>query len=136
MYPLQRLVQRACGQHFAGCILSHKGNFKTKKTIKKQLRHITSEATETLQSSTRAEQAWSFVVLASADFDRARNQAFDQHAKSALWDEERCEPEPNSDAVDDFDPHGDELSDGEEEETVEEQPTVDTDPPQRTHSTA
>ena len=36
-----------------------------------------------------------------------------------MFDDDRCEPEPDGDAVDDFDPLGDELSDGEEDDPPE-----------------
>ena len=49
--------------------------------------------------------------------------------KGTLFDDDRCEPEPDGDAVDEFDPLGDELSDGEDDDTGEDHPPEDTDAP-------
>ena len=67
-------------------------------------------------------------------YERVRDQAFDQHAKGTLFDDDRCEPEPDGDAVDEFDPLGDEVSDGEDDDTGEDHPPEDT-APRRAHST-
>ena len=49
--------------------------------------------------------------------------------KNTLFDDDRCEPEPDGDAVDEFDPLQDELSDGEDDDTREDHQPEDTDPP-------
>ena len=49
--------------------------------------------------------------------------------KGTLFDDDRCEPEPDGDAVDEIDPLGDELSDGEDDDTGEDHPPEDTDAP-------
>ena len=116
-------VQQACKTHFAECLPNHAGNFETleldvtKKTSRKQLHLYTNKAAETVHTVERAEKAWRDIVLGPDDFERARDQAFDQHAKGTLFDDDRCELEPDGDAVDEFDPLGDELSDGEEDDT-------------------
>ena len=110
--------------------LNHTGNFETteldvtkKKNIKKQLLQYTKKASETVQTVERAEKAWRHIVVGPDDCERARDQAFDQHAKGTLFDDDRSEPEPDGDAVDEVDPLGDELSDGEEDDTVEDHPS-------------
>ena len=77
----------------------------------------------------RVEKAWRHIVVGLDDHERVRDQAFDQHAKGTLFYDDRCEPEPDGDAVDEFDPLGDELSDGRDDDTGEGHPPEDTDPP-------
>ena len=68
-----------------------------------------------MQTVERAEKAWRPIVVGLDDYERVRDQAFDQHTKGTLFDDDQCEPEPDGDAVDEFDPLGDELSDGEDD---------------------
>ena len=93
------------------------GTRRDQQKIKKPLLQYTNKAAETGQTVELAEKAWRHIVVGPDDYERARDQAFDQHAKGTLFDDDGCEPEPDGDAVDDFDPLGDELSDGEEDDT-------------------
>ena len=110
-HPFCGVSCKPCGQ------LRDLGTRRDQKTIKKQLHQYTNNAAETVHTVERAEKAWRDIVLGPDDFERARDQAFDQHAKGTLFDDDRCELEPDGDAVDEFDPLGDELSDGEEDDT-------------------
>ena len=93
------------------------GSRRDQKTIKKQFLQCTNKAAETVQTAGRAEKAWRHIVVGPDDHERASDQGFDQHAKGTLFDDDRCEIEPDGDAVDEFDPLEDELSDGEEDDT-------------------
>ena len=111
---LKLCTSRAASQRLqAECFLNHTGNFETleldvtKNNIKKQL------LAETVQTVERAEKAWRRIVVVPDDYERVHDQAFDRK----LFDDDPCELEPDGDAVDEFDPLGDELSDGEEDDT-------------------